>query len=436
MTSTATLPDPLAKRLQTVTHLIATGKLSEAAERLGAVARSDPSDPRVYLVGMQLAEAAGQPKRAEEAARRAVQLAPEWPVAVTELGLLLARQNQFGPAIECAQKAMALDGNNPDVLGRAIGIAQRAQHLELAKQWLARAVEMAPHDPAIRSQLAWNLRLTGQAEEALKHYDAVLQAKPHEIVALMGRAQTLLDQGKKELAAADTAALVALDGGNETFRYWHEVAQGGTPARQPLNMVREMYDGMAGYYDQHIVAGLKYKLPREVARQIRQLYPDSVNVLDLGSGTGLLGACLGRVEGALVGVEISLKMIEQAARHGVYDRFHSVDLVDALQETPAGLYDVIAALDVFIYVGELDPLIPNALRVLRAGGHFIFSCESAQEDEADLMLRATQRYAHKRSRIEAMCRAAGFADVTVQDMPLRYEDMEPVQGFLVTAKKA
>lgn len=435
MTPTAPVTDSLANRLQTVRHLIAGGKLSEAADRLGGVARSDPSDPRVYLVGMQLAEAAGQPKRAEEAGRRAVALAPEWPVALTELAMLLARQNQAQPAIAYAQQAMALDGNNPDVLGRVIGVAHRTGHLELAKQWLTRAIAMAPDNQDIRRQLAWDLRLTGEHDQALAAYDALVESDRSDVVALMGRAQTLLDTGKTDLAARDTTTLVALAPANETFQYWNEVAHGRTPRRQPVAMVREMYDGMAERYDQHTVAGLKYKLPREVARQIRALYPDSVNVLDLGSGTGLLGACLGRVQGALIGVEISPRMIEQAARHGVYDRFHSVDLVDALRETPAALYDVIAALDVFIYVGDIAGAIPDAWRVLRAGGHFIFSCETAEEGEADLVLRPTQRYAHKASHIVALCRAAGFQDVTLEALPLRYENLEPVQGFLVTATK-
>ena len=83
------------------------------------------------------------------------------------------------------------------------------------------------------------------------------------------------------------------------------------------------------------MAGLKYKLPREVAHIINERYPDrKLNVLDLGCGTGLLGACLGRIDGALVGVELSKPMIDQAIKHGVYDRFHNVDLLEALEATP------------------------------------------------------------------------------------------------------
>jgi predicted TPR repeat methyltransferase/Tfp pilus assembly protein PilF len=436
MTTTSSPADPIVKRLQTVQHLIDSGKLPEAAERLQSTAKSAPGDPRVYLAGMRLAEAAGEPKRAEDAARRAMRLTPEWPVAVTELALFLARHNQFPEALALAEKAIALDGDSPDVLDRVIQIAQRAQAHELALQWMARAITVAPHTLVLRLHFAHTLRATGRYDEAIKTYDALLGAVPNEPQALLGRTQALLAMDRKAEAAIDAAALLALDGSNAEYRFWHDLARGEPPARLPIGMVRDLYENMAHTYDQHIVARLKYKLPREVARKIDELYPDhSLNVLDLGCGTGLLGVCMGRINGAMVGVEISPKMIEQAARHGVYDRFHNVDLLDALRETPASLYDVIAALDVFIYVGDLTAAIPNAYRVLRGGGHFIFSCETATEDEADLVLRSSQRYAHKASHIEQLCRAAGFGEVALEPMQLRYENMEPVQGFLVTARK-
>lgn len=436
MTTSATALDPLAKRLKTVQHLIASGKFSEAAQRLQATAKSAPGDPRVYLVGMNLAEAAGKPDRAQEAGRRALQLAPEWPVAMTELALLLARQGQFEEAVTLAERAMAIDGDNAQVLARVIDVAQRARRLDLALAWMRRAIDVAPHTLLLRLQFAHALRLTGRRDEAIATYDAILATLPGDPPSLLGRAQTLLEMGERERALQDTTMLTQQDAANEEYAYWHQLAQGITPARQPAGMVRALFDGMVDGYDQHIVAELKYKLPRDVAASIKALYPDGkYNVLDLGCGTGLLGACLGRIEGAMIGVELSPRMIEQAARHGVYDRFHNVDLVDALRETPAALYDVVAALDVFIYVGELAGLVPDAFKVLRGGGHFVFSCEAANDAEADLVLRPTGRYAHKASHAEALCRAAGFAQVTVEPMTLRYEAMEPVAGFLVNAVK-
>lgn len=436
MTSTATLNDPMVKRLQAVQTQIDAGNLRGAAENLNAARDAAPGDPRVFLVGMLLAEAAGNPEGAQQSGRRALELAPDWPVAVTEVALLLARQNQFPEAISLATRAVDLDGDNPDVLGRVIDIAHRAQHMDLAIQWLERAVALKPEHLHIRYLLARDLAQLGQHERALEGLDVLIQAKPNDPILLLGRLKSRLALGDKELARADGQELVDLDPANSEYQFWSNLSQDKIPERYPSSMIREMYDGFAEVFDQHLVSGLKYSLPVEVAARIRQLYPDNrLNMLDLGCGTGLLGQQLGRIDGALVGVELSSKMIEKAARHGVYDRFHNVDLNEALEETPDSLWDLITALDVFIYVGELSAAIRNAFRVLRPGGHFIFSCETAQEGEADMVLRPTQRYAHKASYIEAMCRAAGFAEVTLDPMPLRYEKTVQVQGFLVTARK-
>ncbi|HMA10071.1 MAG TPA: SAM-dependent methyltransferase, partial [Ramlibacter sp.] len=62
-------------------------------------------------------------------------------------------------------------------------------------------------------------------------------------------------------------------------------------------------------------------------------------------------------------------------------------------------------------------------------------CERAQENEADLVLRPTQRYAHKASHVEALCRAAGFEPITLEPVILHHDQNEPVAGFLVIARK-
>lgn len=436
MTTSATLSDPFAKRLQTIQHLISSGKLSEAADRLNGALKSSPRDPRVYLLGSRLAEAAGNAKGARDTMRKAVEFGPDWAPGVTEMAFLLARQNQFQEAIEFAQRAMRLDGDNPEVLSRVIDVAHRAQNFELGLAWLRRAAKVDPSSRLIKRMIARDLRLTGDHAGALAAYGELIAADPADTEARLGRLQAALAAGNQAQAAQDGEALVAILPNDEEAAFWRDVSKGATPPRQPASMARAMYDGFADIYDQHLVAGLKYQLPRTVARLIGQRYPSlALNVLDLGSGTGLLGAALGRINGAMVGVEISPRMIDMAARHNVYDKFHNVDLLEALEATPEGLYDVIAALDVFIYAGDMSRAIPDALRILKPGGHFIFSCEKAGEEEANLVLRPSQRYAHKASHIESLCKAAGFSEVSLQDMPLRFENNQPVAGFLVIAKK-
>ena len=436
MTSFATPHDPLVKRLQAIQKLIGDHRLPEAAGQLNAAAKVSPDDPRIYLLGLRLAEAAGNPQGAVDAAKRALSLAPGWHVAVTEYASLLARQNRFEEALAQAARAVSLAPEDLEVMTRVIDIAHQAQQPELALQWLARAAAIAPQNVTFRHLIATDLRHVGRYDESIAVYEGLLKALPDDRKALLGRAQSAYGKGDRAQALRDCDLLLALDPGNEEYGFLHALASGATPPTQPVAVFKDVFDAAAPMFDQHLVRGLRYQLPKQAAALITGRYPGlKLNVLDLGCGTGLLGACLGRIDGALIGVDISEKMIEQARRHDVYDRFHQVNLLDALTETPDALYDVITALDVFIYAGDLALAIPNAHRILVPGGHLIFSCETALEDEANLVLRPSMRYAHKRSHVDGLCQAAGFADVSIEATDLRTENHEPVAAFIVVARK-
>ncbi len=437
MSATATKNDPIRKLLETARAQIGKGELREAAQTLNQAQRIWPGDARVFMLAGLMAEKSGNAKGALEAMRKAVAMAPDWNPGLLELALLLARQNQFQEAIETAEKVAQREPKNPLVLAGVVDIAHRAGHTEMAVRHLRRGLEMVPGDVQLLRLLAQDLSALGQHDEALEVWDGLLAQDARDPQALLGRARTLLAAGRAAQAQPDTAALLELAPEDPVYAYYDALARGTTPPHQPVELNRAMFDGMAEVYDQHTVRGLRYQLPKIVADRILARYPDkSLNVLDLGCGTGLLGVCLGRLDGFLIGVDVSTKMIEQAARHNVYDRFHTVNLLDALAATPAAQYEVIAALDVFIYTGELAEVIPNAHRILQPAGDFWFSCETAPEDGPDLVLQANGRYAHRRSHAQALCRGAGFELVEIEDRVLRYEAGEPVQGFLVMARKA
>lgn len=427
----------MARQLSGIERLIAERKFHEAAQALKAISAVARGDARVHLLVGRLAEATGDLQGSIEAARLASNAAPGWSVPMMEFGLALARANQFPPALGAAERAVQMDPNNAAILTRAIDVAHRAQHFEAAVTWLRRLWALAPDNRAVETMIARDLRMLRRYPEALEAYSAVIEKDGPKPATLLGRLQTALDAGDASQAQQDGAALLALDPANAEYQFWAARSRGETPPHQPPAMVQALYDGFAGVYDQHVVAGLKYKLPKLVAERILQWHPERrFNLLDLGCGTGLLGVCLGLIDGAVIGVDVSQPMIDQAAKHNVYDKFHRVDLLEALEATPESLYEVIAALDVFIYAGDLSRAIPDAHRILKPGGRLVFSCETAADDEADLVLRPTMRYAHKASAVEALCRKAGFESVEIEPMTLRYEDIKPIEGFLVTARKA
>lgn len=433
----ATATDPNLKHLTKAREQIAKGDLKNAALTLNKANTQWPQDPRVFMLGGLLAEKAGNVKGAFEALRKSVSLAPDWGPGLLELALLLARQNQFKEAVETAEKVAALEPKNLQVLAGVIDIAHRAGHTEMAIRHLRRGLELVPGDQSLRRLLAKDLSEQGKHDESMAEWDALILEFPSDPQSLVGRVQACIAAGKPQDAHENTAALLGLAPADAVYQYYAQLAAGETPAQQPAELTRPLFDSMAEFYDLHMVRSLKYQLPKQVGDKILARHPDKkINVLDLGCGTGLLGVCLGRLDGALVGVDPSMKMIEQAARHNVYDRFHTVNLHDALRETPDALYQVIAALDVFIYAGDVAQAILNAHRVLAAGGMMVFSFETAPEQGADLVLQPSGRYAHKRSHVQVLCEAAGFATVEIEDTVLREENHQPVNGFVVTAYKA
>jgi len=427
-------------QLKRIEQDISENRLEQAARQLNSLAKNSSHDPRLFLLGSRLAEAAGNADGMLVAARKAHQLAPQWPVATIHLAEVLASRGEAQEAIATAgmalQQTIAQSKPDMELVSKAVTMARRANRHDLALQWLRQVERVNPDDITIRHQLAGSLADAGDYQNAILAFTELLATRPGHVVLLNDRMRTFIRAGKLEQAVVDGEALVAAQPDNEAYQFYLNVARGQTPQTQPASVVIELFDAYAARFDRELVVQLKYKLPRQVAEMIHQWHPDRKgDILDLGCGTGLLGVCLGPLEGVLVGVDLSAEMIAQAARHGVYDKFHQVNLLAALQATPDAQYHVITALDVFIYVGDLKPVIGNAHRILLPGGRLVFSCESGANGVGDYALQPTLRFSHQRSYVERLLEEAGFEDVRVEDQILRYEADHPVQGFLVVARK-
>jgi len=432
-----TISDPNLPLIESARVLIDKGRLTDAADVLNKARAQAPNDPRVYMMAGVMSEKAGNIAGAFQLMRTGLELAPNWAPGIVVLAQLQARQGQFAEAKENADTALRLDSATRVVLDGAINVAHLTGDLGLAARVLQKGLAQYPTDTKWRLMLANDLGQLERYDEANKIWEALLAESPRDENVLQGRMHTLLATGRLDEAAAVTGALLSLAPENPVYAYYHARAKGQTPAHQPAELNRSLFDSAAHIFDQQLVQGLRYQLPQELAKKILALYPDKkFDLLDLGCGTGLLGAQLGKLQGRMVGVDVSPKMLEQASRHHLYDSLDVADLHDALAVATATPYNVITALDVFIYSGDLSQTIPAAWNALAPGGHLFFSCESGPEDGPDLFLNpTTERYVHKRSHVEGLGRAAGFA-VDVQDTVLRYQKGQPVQGFVVTARKA
>jgi predicted TPR repeat methyltransferase len=179
---------------------------------------------------------------------------------------------------------------------------------------------------------------------------------------------------------------------------------------------------------------LGYSAPKQIARFLREHgAKDAKDILDLGCGTGLMGAELAAPGRRIDGVDLSERMLSQARAKGVYDELHAAELLGFLRDSPRQ-WDLIVAADVFIYVADLGPIFTAAFDRLRAGGHFAFSIECSDTSETQLLAQ-TGRYRHAPEPLAAALDAAGFRDVRRESVTLRLESGAPVAGELLLARR-
>ena len=131
--------------------------------------------------------------------------------------------------------------------------------------------------------------------------------------------------------------------------------------------------------------------------------------LDIGCGPGFLACELGRdvgADGRIVGIDESPEMVEAArariAREGLGDRVE-VQRGDAARlDLPAATFDFVTAVQVYLYVPDIEGALAEAARVLRPGGRL-----AVLDTDWDSCVWLTDDRARHRRMMEA--RSAYFA---------------------------
>lgn len=142
---------------------------------------------------------------------------------------------------------------------------------------------------------------------------------------------------------------------------------------------REFYKAWAETYDQTFAQDRGYRSPAEVARRFRAAADGNEPVLDVGAGTGLIGAALDGVE--IDALDLSPEMLEVAARKGVYRKLITADLTGPL-DIPDASYGGVVSSGTFTH-GHVGPVcLPELMRITRPGALFVCTVIPAVYDSA------------------------------------------------------
>ena len=123
--------DPNLPLIESARSLIADDRLAEAATVLNQARARIPSDPRVYILSALMAEKTGDIDGAFQMMEKGLSLDSNWAPGIMELAHMQARQGQFPEAVDNAATALELAPHNVAVRNGAVRAGRAVRHLHL-----------------------------------------------------------------------------------------------------------------------------------------------------------------------------------------------------------------------------------------------------------------------------------------------------------------
>jgi predicted TPR repeat methyltransferase len=311
--------------------------------------------------------------------------------------------------------------------------------------WLRQAaasgllVEQAPHYSArerarmeLRTALFCARRLDDRAPaEALyaKAREAVVtDPEDWDSWQAMGKIAQLLGR-RDEARAAYRRYLQGHPENGEVAQILVALADAPPPVRASDQAVRQIYSRFAASYDTRMRDELRYAGPERLWSAVENVIGSraGLRVLDLGCGSGLMGACSKARAAELVGIDLSPEMIALARARGIYDRLEVAEITAWLGASSDD-FDLILCCDSLIYFGDLTPLVRAAASRLARGGIFAVSMERGAQDPF-LLSPDTGRYSHHPRHLRAAANAAALQVEALAEGFLRLEYGQEVTGM-------
>eukprot|EP00879_Flechtneria_rotunda_P025124 GHRR01026683.1.p1 GENE.GHRR01026683.1~~GHRR01026683.1.p1 ORF type:complete len:345 (+),score=139.83 GHRR01026683.1:1271-2305(+) len=311
---------------------------------------------------------------AQQCYRAFLKAEPAHADCLHQLGALLIQRDgagQYNEALLLVKAAIQLAPSNARYR-RSLGLVHEA-----AQQWLLAAdaytyaVEKQPKSMQARMDLARVLKAADRFGAAADQYKEVIRLQPDHPTAHFKLASVLKHLGRHKAAAEQYKEHLRIDPQSSSAAFWlAALTHDSSAAACPSSLVARMFDQYADHFDQHLVEQLQYKTPLVLMKCIQEAAAIASQgaqwscCIDLGCGTGLMGPLLRQHVQHLAGIDLSSKMVEKARERGCYDELAVGELAQyletATQQGADQAYDLLVAADVFVYIGDLLPVLMAA----------------------------------------------------------------------------
>jgi predicted TPR repeat methyltransferase len=333
---------------------------------------------------------------AKKSFEKALQFRPNFTEAINSLGLVNHKLGNLDQAVRLYKKVVALDSNyalasENKILGVIYFFSQG--NILKALEVLNILVEKNPRDALLFNMLGGCFASIGQVDMAIKNYQKALEFEPEYPIP----------------------------------KHMLNSLTGHTSKEPPKQYVKNLFDDYAYRFNDALVNNLKYNLPfviKELILKSNSEKSQFKKVIDLGCGTGLAGKDLRDISTNLIGIDISENMVSEAEKLDIYDSLIVGDIVEKLNMF-RDKFDLLVALDVLIYIGDVQSIFQAVQNSCKPDSLFVFSVEI--KDEGGYSLLKSSRYAHSDEYI--MDKTNGlFNLVNSQNVRLRKEGDNWIEG--------
>jgi len=454
------------------TILMSQGKLNEAEMHFSKGIRYDKDNPVLYVNSAVCNIGLGNPDTSIERCKIAINLNSEYENAYNILGNSYLAKSQYQQAADSFEKALELEPDFHDArfnLGKAnLELGQ----LDKAKECFETVVETTHHrahalngiadilslqkkyteaseyyDQAIKFNAEFAPAYVGlgkiflslnKPEEAITHFKRAIELNPNNIEALIYSGDALRKLNMLEASAAAFSDAIKIDPENAQAKFHlASVTEDAAPVRPEYDYIRRLFDDFADTFDEDLKK-VEYNVPHQLAELAKNYIDESdyatLDIIDIGCGTGLCGVEFKPFSHKLKGIDISPRMIQVTSKRGIYDEVEESEILAALVKHQNDT-DIVISADVFIYFGDLESAFLAVTSALKENGLFLFSVESHTEDD-DFKLPTTARYTHSKNYILKLAERRGLEILSCNDAVIRTESGSPVNGLVVALRKS
>ncbi len=423
-------------RFNLANALQAQGKLIEAEAEYEAALQIEPGLAAAWSMLAQTQVGFGKFDEAEVSATRALELNPKMGEAHYTQGLIADVLGDTELARDHFRHAAQLLPKLPDAHWRLGQVLMKLkEHSEAAESFQA-VLNIVPGLAKVHSAMGvsfYERKLDGRAENCFRKALSLDNDchEAHLVLAFALKRMKRDDEYEKHLV--ECLRIIPNDG---RIRHLLATLRGETTSAAPADYVAAVFDGYADTFDTHLVGGLDYHVPEILYELVSQQVAPSVNsldIIDLGCGTGLCAPLFRGMARTLHGVDLAPRMIEKARARNLYDTLEVCDVAASLKSKVAA-WDFAIATDVFVYVGDLREIFAACFSALKPGGMFAFSVEAGDDSDA-FVLRKSGRYAHAHNYIRSLSAATGFDEIASRPIVVRKEGLEDMKGYLFLLRR-